>query len=241
MNRTVIAETVRRHVTNIGYLAYLALLGLVAFGVAGFNRPASAWPSLVTLLAFITGCGAIGPEFSSGTLQLILVKPVNRAVYLLSRVTGIVLVVWMAALLAAMCETAGRAVWGSHVIPWAPIGAGLLNVCVDALLAVSLLALLGSLTRAYFNIAIYLVCMVGLSLTSVVMGMLRQSRNAMGVFLLQHPGVERGLSVVDHNLFPDVLPRFDSTWLLMVLSNAAIVLVLACLAFRRREVPYGAD
>lgn len=241
MSRVVIAETVRRHLTNIGYLAYLAFLGLVAFGVAGFNRPASAWPSLVTLLAFVTGCGAIGPEFSSGTLQLILVKPVNRAAYLLSRVTGIVLVVWIAALFAATSEAAGRAVWGSHVVPWAPIGAGLLNVCIDSVLTVSLLAMLGSLTRAYFNIAIYLVCMTGLSITTVVLGMIRQSRNTMGVFLLQHRGIEEMLETIDRNLFPDVVPRFDTVWLAMVLSNAAIALVLACLAFRRREVPYGAD
>jgi hypothetical protein len=26
-----------------------------------------------------------------------------------------------------------------------------------------------------------------------------------------------------------------------VLANAAVALVLACLAFRKREVPYGAD
>ena len=29
--------------------------------------------------------------------------------------------------------------------------------------------------------------------------------------------------------------------MLMVLANAAVALVLACLAFRQREVPYGAD
>lgn len=241
MNRTVIAETMRRHLTNIGYLAYLALLGIIAFGIAGFNRPASVWPSLVSLLAFITGCGAIGPEFSSGTLQLILVKPVNRAVYLLSRVTGIVLVVWIAALLAALCETAGRAVWGTHVIPWMPIGTALLNVCLDTILTVALLALLGSITRAYFNIAIYFVVMVGLSMTGLILGMIRQSQNALGVWLYAHPGFEQALNVIDVNLFPDVVPLFNASWILMVLSNAAVALLLACLAFRRREVPYGAD
>ena len=240
MNRVVVAETVRRHMTNGAYLAYVALLAIVALGSSAFDKPAAAWPSLVTLLAFITGCGPIGPEFSSGTLQLILVKPVNRAAYLLSRVAGVVLAVWSAAIVAAAFELAGRAIWG-HRVPFAMIGSALLNVMVDTILTVSLLTLLGSLTRAYFNIAIYFAGMVGFSMLTVILAMIRQSRNALGRFLYAHPAIERGLSVIDQNLFPDLPPRLDAQWLLMVLANAAVALVLACLALRRREVPYGAD
>jgi len=240
MNWTVIAETYRRHVTSGAYLAYGALLAIVALGASAFDKPAAAWPSLVALLSFIAGCGPIGPEFSSGTLQLILVKPVNRAIYLLSRVAGVVFAVWTAAAAAALFELAGRAIWG-HGVPAAIIGTALLNVAFDTILAVSLLTLLGSLTRAYFNIAIYLVAGFGLSMLAVVLGMIRQSANVVGRFLSDHPIVERALSVVEQNLFPDLPPRFDAKWTLMVLANAAVALVLACLAFRKREVPYGAD
>ena len=240
MNRTVIAETFRRHVTNGGYLAYLALLAIVALGTSTFYTPAAAWPPLVTLFAFIAGCGPIGPEFSSGTLQLILVKPVTRAAYLLSRVTGVVLAIWTAALVAALFDLAGRAIWAGSV-PVAIIGTGLLNVMADTILTVSFLTLLGSLTRAYFNIAIYFAGMVGLSSLTLILGMIRQSQNAVGRFLAEHPTVERALNAIDQNLFPEVAPRLDAQWLLMVLANAAVALVLACLAFRRREVPYGAD
>lgn len=240
MNGVVIAETFRRHVTNGAYLAYLAFLAIVALGSSAFDKPAAAWPSLVTLLAFITGCGPIGPEFSSGTLQLILVKPVNRAAYLLSRVAGVVLAVWAAAIVASLFEVAGRAIW-AHSVPAGMIGSALLNVLVDTVLTVSFLTLLGSLTRAYFNIAIYVAGLIGLSLLTSILGMVRQSRNVVGQFLIEHAGIERGLSVVDHNLFPDLPPRLDGPWTLMVLANAAVALVLACLVFRRREVPYGAD
>lgn len=240
MNRVVIAETLRRHVTNGAYLAYVALLAIVALGSSAFDKPAAAWPSLVTLLAFIAGCGPIGPELSSGTLQLILVKPVNRATYLLSRVAGVVLAVWAAAIAAALCELAGRAIWGEGV-PAAIIGSTLLNVAADTILTVSLLTLLGSLTRAYFNIAIYFAAMIGFSMLMFVLGLIRQSRNAVGRFLNEHIAIERGLSIVDKNLFPDLPPRLEGPWILMVLANAAVALLLACLAFRRREVPYGAD
>jgi len=241
VSRTVIGETLRRHLTNVAFLVYLAFLAIIAFGVSVFDRPASAWPTLITLLALITGAGAIGPEFSSGTLQLILVKPVNRAVYLLSRVTGIVLTVWLASLVPAICELAGRAMWGESGLHAREIGIALANSAADTLLAVSLLALLGSLTRAWFNIAIYMVALIGLSMSSVVFAMVRQSQNAVGRFLSEHTQLERALMVIDKNLFPELPPRLDSGWTLMVLSNAAIALVLACLAFRNREVPYGAD
>lgn len=241
MNRVVILETVRRHVTNGAFIAFVILLAIVALGASTFDRPASMWPSLITLLTLITGCGVIGPEFSSGTLQLILVKPVNRAAYLLSRVTGVLLSVWGAAILAALCELLGRAVWGQGNVPATVIGTALLNVLVDTTLAVSLLTLIGSLTRAYFNIALYMTGLIGFAVLGGVLGMIRNSGSRLGRFLTEHPAVERGLAAVDRNLFPDLPPSLDREWMLMVLANAAVALVLAVLAFRRREVPYGAD
>jgi ABC-type transport system involved in multi-copper enzyme maturation permease subunit len=242
VNRVVIAETVRRHVTHPGYIVFLALMVILALAVSVFDRPASGWPSLVWLLALIAGCGVIGPEFSSGTLQLVLVKPVNRAVYLFSRAAGVVLTVWLVAIVAALCELAGRALWGDTGTQARAIGAALLNVGIETLLSVALLALLGSLTRAYFNIAIYMVALIGFNLMAVALAFVRQTGNAVGRFLNEHMGIERGLAVVAQNLFPDrPFAGLDVGWTLMVLSNAAVALLLACLAFRRREVPYGAD
>jgi ABC-type transport system involved in multi-copper enzyme maturation permease subunit len=241
VNRVVIAETVRRHLTNVFFLAFLALVIIVSVAVSTFDRPGSGWPSLVSLLSLIAGCAVIGPEFSSGTLQLILVKPVNRAIYLLSRVAGVVAVVWLTSTVAALFELAGRAVWGETGVQAKAIGATLLNSATDTVLAVSLLALLGSLTRAYFNIGIYMVLMVGINVASVVFAFLRQTSNAVGRFLTEHTELERSLMVIEANLFPELPPRLSGTWTLMVLANAAVALLLACLAFRRREVPYGAD
>src|SRR6185436_20033539 len=133
----------------------------IALGVSNFNRPGAVWPWWVGLLAIVAGCGPIGPEFSSGTLQLILVKPVTRAAYLLSRVAGVVAAVWIATFVAAFFELAGRLLWGGGAVPWQAILAAFLGSCADTILTVSLLALLGSITRAYFNVAIYFVVMAG--------------------------------------------------------------------------------
>jgi ABC-type transport system involved in multi-copper enzyme maturation permease subunit len=237
MNGVVIRETVRRHVTHAGYLCALILIAIMGLVAAQAHRPASFWPGLITLLAAVTGCGIIGPEFSSGTLQLILVKPVNRSVYLLSRVAGVLLVVWLATVAACGMEMLGRIINGSLGASLGGtsraevLGMALVNSMAETLLIVALLTLLGSITRAYFNVAIF----YGLQFTlAIVPAVLRLSRE-MPAWIFDV------LGAVDRNLFPDVLPVPDAGLLLILVSNAAIALLLACLAFNRREVPYGAD
>ena len=224
MSGVVIGETLRRHYTNVGYVAYVVLLAMVALFISQFERPGSLWPGLVMLLAIITGCAPIGPEFSSGTLQLILVKPINRAVYLLSRVAGVVLAVWIAGVVAAVTELLGR---GFSELT--PIATALVHSMADALLVVSLLTLIGSFTRAYFNVAIYFGVQIFLGLLAGI-GARKFPEQLMGA-----------LNVITRNLYPDAPSRLSGDWLLLVACNAAIALVLACVIFRGREVPYGAE
>lgn len=226
LSGVVVEETIRRHITHIGYVTYVAFLAIVGLGVSRFDSPGAAWPSLVGLLAIITGSGPIGPEFSSGTLQLILVKPIRRATYLLSRVLGVVIVIWIAAIVAFLVEVVGRLVRGD--VPLASMATTLLHTISMAVLTVTLLTLFGSLTRAYLNAAIYLV-------SSILLGMLPPMIGN------RYPSIARTLAFIDQNLFPSPPPALNGKWLLLVFSNALIALVLACLAFRRREVPYGAD
>ena len=228
MSRVVIEETVRRHVTHIAYVAYLGWLALLGFGVSRFGSPGTGWPTFVTLLAIITGCGVIGPEFSSGTLQLILVKPINRATYLLSRVAGVVLVVWIGAVVALIAEVIGRMTLGA--VPWRALAGMFLNSAVAVVLAVSLLALLGSLTRAYLNVALYIVLSIGLSMLPPVLAIAGAPAS-----------IARAVTLIEQNLYPTATTGVYAQSLLMVLSNAAVALVLACWFFRNREVPYGAD
>ncbi|HYI09404.1 MAG TPA: ABC transporter permease subunit [Thermoanaerobaculia bacterium] len=229
MNAVVIRETFRRHVTHAGYISVLVLIAILGIVSAQSIRPATFWPGLVTLLAVVTGCGIIGPEFSSGTLQLILVKPVNRSSYLLSRVTGVLLVIWLAALTGCAAETLARLFNKSLVLE--SMGIGLVNVMAETLLIVSLLTLLGSITRAYFNVAIFYGLQIALAVGAAVLRMSRE----VPAFVLE------ALAAIDRNLFPDVPPLPNPGLLLLLLSNAAVALLLACLAFNQREVPYGAD
>jgi len=240
VNGVVIAESVRRHVTSIAFGAYVALLAIIALGASRFDKPAAAWPSLVALLAYIVGCAPIGPEFSSGTLQLILTKPVNRSIYLLSRVAGVVCVVWIATFVAFAIELAGRVLWGraTHLDL---MGAALIHSFAGTILICALLTFFGSFTRAYFNCAIYFVLMIGVGVAQGVLALMRAMRGAIGDWLRAHDILDRALMTIEKNLFPERPVVFDWHWILMVLSNAAIALVVACFIFRGREVPYGAD
>jgi ABC-type transport system involved in multi-copper enzyme maturation permease subunit len=225
----VVGETVRRHLSSVAYWGFVALLAIVALGTSRFNSPAAMWPTLVSLLSIITGAALIGPEFSSGTLQLILVKPVNRSTYLLSRVAGVVLVVWLAAAVAAGAELLGRLLW-TDSLRAAAVGTALANVAADAVFTVSLLTFFGSFTRAYFNVAIYVVLQFGLGIATAIAALARK-----------YPMVIRTIEQISTNLFPEPPRGLDGPWLLLVFSNAAVALVAACFLFRSREVPYGAD
>lgn len=234
MNEAVVAETVRRHVTNVFYLAFLVCLLMVAFLASSFHSPASMWPSLVWLLAVVTGAGLIGPEFSSGTLQLVVSKPISRSVYLVSRLTGVMIVVSLTALAAFGMEALGRAIGGGP-FPAPTMLTVLANAVTGCALVCALLVLLGSVTRAYFNVAIFFLLQTALSISLGILGLMR----SRGVG--DYEAIERVLTAAEQVLFPESPPQFDGVWLFRVLMTAAVAVALACLAFQRREVPYGAD
>lgn len=244
MNGVVIAESLRRHFTSLFVVPYVLILAMVGLAASRANTPASAWPSMSILLAIILGSRLIGPEFSSGTLQLILVKPVKRSTYVVSRVAGVLLVVTIAIAVAALAEVAGRMIW-ENGRGLQTIGHAVLASILRAALICALLALLGSLTRAYFNAALYFTLLLGIEMMIGLISIVRGSNGGFFGFLAdvvaQYPGIGKGLHWLSQNLFPDAPRLLNSGWVLMVASNAALALLLACLRFRTREVPYGAD
>jgi ABC-type transport system involved in multi-copper enzyme maturation permease subunit len=242
MSLVVIYETLRRHYTNVGYLIFLGLVAFVALIAGVFRAPASAWQSIVGLAPLVVGAQLIGPEFSSGTLQLIIARPITRASYLLSRVIGVVLAVWLAiALCLAVHLVASLAAQGVSQ----PAGELLSSAAALGLMGLwycAFLALLGSLTRSYQNIAIYFALRIGLMLLlaglSNYAGM---SQSAAAAMIRAHPEIFHGLQTMDDNLFPESGQPLTTPLALMLLSNTFIALWLGCLGFRNREVPYGAD
>lgn len=244
MNRVVVMETLRRHAVSPGYAIYVVLTAIVAAGAAMTASNSQAWQGMTTLLILVLAAQLIGPEFSSGTLQLVIAKPVNRSTYLLSRVAGVVVAGWISLWLPFAIYVVVRLI-ARGVHDWTGLFAAAVHRTSAMLLICALLALFGSFTRAYFNIAIYLALSIGFSALLGFLGLLGSGRDmfgALGRFIADNPAIASGVRTVDANLFPDPPGgSFDRLWLVMVLSNALVALCAACVLFNRREVPYGAD
>jgi ABC-type transport system involved in multi-copper enzyme maturation permease subunit len=241
----VIAETLRRHFAHLGYIAAMLALIVIVVTMAAVGAPSQAPYEMIGLFTLIAGCQLIGPEFSKGTLQLILSKPVGRSAYLVSRVIGVVLAIWVAIIVMFGSDVIGRLIDRTPV-NWRTALAAMLVAALKALLVCCLLAFFGSFSRSYANVAIYI---IGQILSSMIFGLLSMMKSAVsgemgkiGALLRAHPGVIEGFAAIRRNIFPDgpIIP-FDRTWILMMLCNASAALMLACVIFSRREVPYGAD
>ena len=235
MNAAVVAETVRRHLTSVGYIVFLVFVALVALFVSNFAIAGTMWPPLVTLLAIITGSAIVGPEFSTGTLQLIVSKPIRRPVYLLSRVAGVFVCVALAAAIGLAVECGARLLFGRALVPWQRLGDVFAGELLVAFLAIALLVFLGSLTRSYFNAAIYVGLQAALSIAIAILGLARLGGNEIVV------QVQLALSKVDDILFSSLPPVLNAVWIARTLAVAAVALALGCAAFERREVPYGSE
>lgn len=238
MNAAVIAETVRRHVTSIGYVAFAVLVALLGIIASSFNTPASLWPSWISLLAIITGAALIGPEFSIGTLQLIVSKPMRRSTYVVSRIAGVFVSIAIAAMIGASAEIVTRMI--RDALALRPVIVTLTCELLLTLLTIATLAFLGSVTRAYYNVAIYLGLQAGISMAEAFLGMLRIGESRVGA-LLQRYHVEEVLRAIDDAFFPGIPLHPDAGWALRIAATALVFIALACLAFQRREVPYGSE
>jgi ABC-type transport system involved in multi-copper enzyme maturation permease subunit len=244
MSPVVIAETLRRHFAHLGYIIALLILILIVVTMSAIGAPAAPY-EMIGLFALIAGCQLIGPEFSSGTLQLILSKPINRSSYLLSRVVGVVLAIWVAIIVIFSSDVVGRLIAGTP-IAWRTALAAALASALKVLFVCSLLALLGSFSRSYVNVGIYIAAQILLPMVYGLLGLMKNAvsgeMGVIGALLRAHPGVLKALATISNNLFPDApMIPFDRNWIVMILCNASVALLLACLIFSRREVPYGAD
>src|SRR5438270_1089419 len=212
------AETLRRHFAHLGYVSTLLVLIVIVMSMTAIAAPAPTPYEIIGLFTLVVGCQLIGPEFSKGTLQLILSKPVGRSTYLVSRVVGVVLAIWFAILVMFASEVIGRLIVGTP-ITWRAALAAVLVTALKALLVCCLLAFFGSFSRSYVNAGIYI---GGQILLSMVFGLLSVMKNAVsgemgkiGAMLCEHPAVLESFGAIRGNLVPDnpAIP-FDRNWTL---------------------------
>ena len=94
MNATLVRAFLGQRLTSPMRVGLLLLVTVAPLAAVAFMGTLSPLGGVATPIALIFAVGAIGQDVSSGTLQLLLVRPVSRPSYLVSR--------WLACVLATV-------------------------------------------------------------------------------------------------------------------------------------------
>lgn len=94
MNRTLISAFLRQRLTSPMRLGLMMLVTVFPLGAVAITGTMSPLGAMGGTLALILTAGAIGQDVTSGTLQLLLVRPVSRPSVLFQR--------WLAAVIGAV-------------------------------------------------------------------------------------------------------------------------------------------
>ena len=105
MNPTLITAFLRQRFTSPMRVGLLMLVSVFPLGAAAMMGTLSPLAGVASPVALILAAGAIGQDVSSGTLQLLLVRPVSRPSLLVHR--------WLASVLGAVAVAAATLVLGT--------------------------------------------------------------------------------------------------------------------------------
>lgn len=232
--KEMVIRFVRQKLGNPGIvLVLLALAGLTLLSMlSGQGGPA-------VLAVLLLAPGSVSRDISSGTVQMILARPIRRSEYLLGRYLGI-LAVYAAFLLVALLVTlaARPLLAGTFGTPDSLAATDLFRVAagewLDGTLLAATLVFFSTFLPGIGDLLAYFMLQVGLGVAST-----------LGA---RFPGIAEGAKVARENL----LPQVEWTEVLrgegalgaapgrFVLALAAF-LVGALLVFSRREFTYGHD
>jgi ABC-type transport system involved in multi-copper enzyme maturation permease subunit len=236
VNLTLVLASLRQRFTSPIRLVILLLLGwmpmipLLIAPRAGFAVLGDGYFLALTLAA-----GMIGQDLSSGTLQLLLARPVTRAQYVFSRwgavTAGTVLIVVLQTLVAALI----MALRGVPV-PWVEAAQFLTNAALLALGTAAVMALLSSLAAGIGDLGLLLLVFIS-----------AQVLEKLGMFK-SWAWLVRGAGELLRVLKPqlDLAPLFHGdpvAWFAVVsyLSTVTLCLGLAVVVMNRRELSYASS
>ncbi len=234
MNPTIVVATLRQRFTSpmrlvlCGMIGWFPMLAVLASPAAGFALLGDG-----AMLALVLGAGMIGQDVSSGTLPLLLARPVSRASYVLSRWSGVALGAWLLVLLQALTAAFLMMARGAAV-PWDGAAVFLANGALGALGMAAVMALLSSLLDGLGDLGLYLV----LTLTAQTIQLVGRMRSSD---VLARVGEELARALTPKL---SVVPFFGPppvSWFELVsyVSTVTLCLALAIVVVNRRELSYA--
>lgn len=236
MSLTLVLAALRQRFTSPIRLVLLLLLGWMPM-LQVLLAPRVGFAALgdCYFLALTLAAGMIGQDLSSGTLQLLLARPVTRAQYVFSRwgaiAAGSVLVV----VLQTLCVAAIVLVRGAPV-PWDQAALYLGNSVLLASGVAAVMALLSSLASGIADLGLLLLVFLTAQVLEKV-GMFKSwgwlERGAGELLRALKPGLD--LAALVHG-GPAVWPAVAA-----YLSTVTLCLALAVLVMNRRELSYASS
>jgi hypothetical protein len=233
--RVLVVHSVRERLSNLSRNLLAGAVFLIPPVLAAFDRDGAGLPggSFAMWLALIFGAGLIGPDASSGVLELVLTRPVTRPQYVLAR--------WLAAVGlaggAAACQTAVVAAimaTAGHAPGWGAFGSALVPQLTIAIGLPAVLVAFSSMTAGYGDLRAWV---LGL-LLGVVVELAGQMRH--------WPWLGRVGTEIKNTVFPAIdsdalsaLVRFPWSPLVTWASTVALGLAVAIAVLNRKELSHG--
>lgn len=235
MNKTLVHAFLLQRFSSPMRLGLLFLMTVFPLGGAIIMGTLSVFSGLAAPIAMILAAGAIGQDVSSGTLQLLLVRPVTRPSYLVSR--------WLAVVLATSVILATLLTLGSLalVLRGSPpdarevllmLAEGMLTAAGQAAVIIMFSALVNGLA----DIGLWFACTVAVQMLT------------LAAQFKQWSGVITFLGHVNEVLSPS----FKLNWLAQgtpvpwfavasFVSTITLALAIGITRLNRREISYAAD
>jgi ABC-type Na+ efflux pump permease subunit len=235
MNRTLIANYLRHRASSPMRVALIVVPSFFALGSVAMGHSLAPIAGLSTFFGMVLAAGAIGQDVSSGTLQLLLARPVTRPGYVMSRwiasgVGASVLHIGIVALSTIIVYLSGE-----HPPQWEPL-ALVLEGIAGGFGSAAVLIMFSALLDGLGDVAVLIACAVGLQMTTAVAAWREWATVAR---ISQHLQSSLAPALALDWMFRGLHP----SWFDMVSygSTVAIALSVAILRVNRRELSYAAN
>ena len=236
MNATLVLATLRQRFTSpirmliVLLLGWMPMLPILMAPMVGFAALGDCY-----FIALAMAAGMIGQDLSSGTLQLLLARPVTRAQYVFSRWGAVAAGTFLIAVLQTLCAALIMALRGAPV-PWDQAALHLGNSALLALGVAAVMALLSSLAAGLGDLGLLFLTFISAQVLEKI-GMFKS-----WPWLVR--GAEEAMRVLKPEL--DLAPLFHGdpvSWFAVVsyLSTITLCLGLAVVVMNRRELSYASS
>ena len=234
MNRTLIAAFLRQRLTSPMRAGLILLITVFPLGAAVIMNSASPLGGMAGPIALILAAGAIGQDVSSGTLQLLLVRPVSRPSVVVHR--------WLASVIGAMGISVGTLLLGILALlargthpDFLDLARMVLESACSAAGSAAVMVMLSTLVGGLGDVALLLLAMI---MTQMV----------EGLATFEHWGwVVRACEEAKDALLPQLsfewmLHHTPPSWFAIVswASTLTLALAVAIARLNRRELSYAA-